>query len=208
MSSRASPNAKARSGPRISMSSPASRNRCSPSRGSSRVDSTTRSSDGIRLRKRSSNRSACIEHSSFRSSITSNAGSSSDRSSIASRSTTRSPRKRGVGLTRSTHPSPLALASSSITDSQKRCSSRSPRSTETHAARSARPSASSHERSSTVLPLPAGPHTSAAPPAPTADSRWNKRWRKTSPRPAADPACGLIACSLNRVTSAATGASV
>ena len=58
---------------------------------------------------------------------------------------------------------PAAPRSASTTDSQKRCASRSSRSTDTQAVRSPRPAASIHDRSRTVLPLPAGAETSVTP---------------------------------------------
>ena len=81
-------------------------------------------------------------------------------------------------------PPPTAPASSSMTDSQKRCASRSPRSTDTQATRSASPSDSTQERSSAVLPLPAGAHTRTTSPGPARDSRSNSGRRGTSPRAA------------------------
>ena len=80
---------------------------------------------------------------------------------------------------------PLAAdveASSSTTESQKRCASCSPRATECHATCSARPSASSHKPNSTVLPLPAGPQTSATPPGGVDDNTPNSPVRGTKPR--------------------------
>ena len=47
----------------------------------------------------------------------------------------------------------------SSTDSQNDCGSRSPRPTGTHAVLAPRPAALTHDRSSTVFPLPAGADT-------------------------------------------------
>ena len=78
--------------------------------------------------------------------------------------------KLGDGLIRSTQPSAAAATTSSFTTaSQNRWASCSSRRTDTHAARS--PAASSHERSRTDFPLPAGAQTTATPPGGVVDSR-------------------------------------
>ena len=85
---------------------------------------------------------------------------------------------------RSTGPSsPTASATASTTDSQIRCASCSPRSTDTHAAGS--PVSRSQLRSSVLLPLPAGAHTTVTPPGGAADRRSLKPLRTTRP-PLAD----------------------
>ena len=139
-SCRVSSGEKRRSESRSSVSRPASRRRCRPSPGSSRVPSSTRSSNGSRVRNSSSQRSASADSSSWRSSITSTARPSSKSKLDSSCSTRALPRKLGDGLTRSTNPSPATPANASITESQNRCASCSPRSTDTHATRSPRPS--------------------------------------------------------------------
>ncbi len=139
---RASPPARsAGRGARISVSAPASRSRCSPSAGSSRVASTTRSSGGSSGQEAArADCSASAERSSCRSSITSTTGCSSECRSDSSRSTTASPPNAGVARDPlHQRVRPTASASSSMTESQKRCASRSPRSTETQATRSASP---------------------------------------------------------------------
>ena len=133
--------------------------------------------------QRSSQPSASAERSSCKSSTTSTTGRSTAARSASSRSTTASPRKLGEGATRSTDAA--TPASASITDSQKRCASRSPRSTETHPSDSSRPPSSTHERTRTDFPLPAGAHTSATPPEPAADNRSNNTLLWTSPPPTA-----------------------
>ncbi len=135
----------------------------------------TRSKLGRRASSVSSSASASGEVSSSRSSITSTTGSSSDWSSDSRRSTTAAPSNSGTGASRSTNASaPTAARSCSISESQKRCASCSLRFTDTQAARSRRPASSSHERSKTVLPLPAGAETSVTPLAPFAESTSNR----------------------------------
>ena len=185
-SARVSSSEKRRSGARSSASSPASRRRCRPSAGSSRVASTTRSPAGRRVTSISNHASASSEASSCRSSITRSSGSWSRSSSPRSRSTTGAPAKRGVGLTRSTTSSPAAVASASITWSQNRCASRSPRSTVTQATAGSVPAAQA--RKSTVLPLPAGAQTRLTVPAGTADRRSKRTGRETN-RPAGARGC-------------------
>jgi hypothetical protein len=73
-------------------------------------------------------------------------------------------------------------ASWSITDSQNRCGSRSPRPTDTQATWSRDSSAWTQDSTSSVLPLPAGPVTSATPPPGTADSRSKSDMRRTRGR--------------------------
>ena len=84
--------------------------------------------------------------------------------------------------------SPTAARSFSTTASQNRWGSRSSRSTVTHATRSASPESSIHERSSTVLPLPAGAETSVTPAGLPAERRSNSPLRATGedPRPLPD----------------------
>ena len=151
---------------RSSVSSPASRSRCSPSRGllaRGQHDAQPRRAGG-----RGSARatlSASAERSSCRSSITSTTGSSSDRGPTAAARPPPRRWKAGDGLDALHEPAPpTAPASASTTDSQNRCASRSPRSTDTHADAVRGPTASAHERSSTVLPLPAGAQTTTTPP--------------------------------------------
>ena len=178
--SRASGGEKRRSAARSSMSEPASRNRCRPSCGSRRVASTTRNSPGSRASSSSSCASASAELSSCRSSITSTHLPSSEARSDSSRPTTASPSKPGAAPSRCTKPSrPTAPLNASITASQKRWASRSPRSTDTHATRSRSPASSIHDRSSTVLPLPAGAEISVTPPAAPPESRSNNVLRGT-----------------------------
>ena len=76
-SARASSRVNRRSAARISVSSPSSRSRCSPSRRSCRVASTNRSRSGARITSSSSWASASVEASSCTSSMTSQTRSSS-----------------------------------------------------------------------------------------------------------------------------------
>ena len=107
----------------------------------------------------------------------------------------RPPRRRRPASARSAPParsSPAAAASASTIESQKRCASCSPRSTDTQASRSASASDSAQERSSVVLPLPAGAHRSATPPGGVVESRSNRAPRRTRPpRPGERVALGL-----------------
>ena len=97
------------------------------------------------------------------------------------RSTTASPSNSGVGARSSIGPcAPTAPRSASTTDSQKRCASRSSRSTDTQAVRSSRPAASIHDRSRTVLPLPAGAERRVMPPAKPAESSSKSAVRATT----------------------------
>ena len=98
----------------------------------------------------------------------------------SSGSTTPSARNAGVAPTRSTRPfSRTAPASASTTDSQKCCASSSPRSTDTQPTRSGAARDSDHERSRTVLPLPAGAQSRTTCPGPALDSRSNSALRGT-----------------------------
>ena len=164
---------------RISVRSPARRKRCTFSCGSERLVSTIRRPAGRRMMNSSSHPSASGDCSSCRSSITSTSGSSSKRRSSSSRSTTASPRNPGVGPSGSTEP-PRAAASALVTASQKCCASRSRCSTATHAVCSEAPLSSSHERTSIVLPLPAGAQTRTTPSFRARDSCSNSASRRTS----------------------------
>ena len=171
--SRVSSSEKRRSGPRISVSAPASRSRCSPSPTSSRVASTTRSAGGRPARKRSS-RPQRLGRAQLVQVVERPARRAAPASAGRTAAARRPPRRRRPAWRRPAPPArprrPRRRAAST-TESQKRCASRSPRSTDTQATRSASPSDSTQERSSAVLPLPAGAHrrtTSPGPSAPTA----------------------------------------
>jgi hypothetical protein len=70
------------------------------------------------------------------------------------------PSRSGAADTARTSPAPGPVARSApSTDSQNRRGSRFPRPAATHAARPARPASAIHDRSRTVLPLPAGADT-------------------------------------------------
>ena len=180
-SSRVSSSEKRRSGARISVSSPASRRRCSPSCGSSRVASTTRSvAAAARPRKRSSQPQR-LGASAARAGRRSPArrGSSSARRSDSSRSTTASPRNAGVGAD-PLHEPVLAGRAGERVDHRQPEALRVPL-----AALDRDPgdpvgqvlATSTQERSSTVLPLPAGAQTSTTQLAGAADSRSNSASR-------------------------------
>ena len=186
-SSRVSSSEKRRLSARISLSSPASRRRWRPISASSRVASTVVRFSGSRARSSLRQPSASSEDSSCRSSITRRTGSSSDSSAVSKRSSKAEPRKLGVGAIGSTSClRPVAAVIASTTPVQKCCASRSPGSTETHATRSS--VCSVHERSSTVLPLPAGAQTRPTPPRGIAERRSNSPSRRTN-RPRAPRRC-------------------
>ena len=100
------------------------------------------------------------------------------------------PSRSGAAVSSRTSADPAAVCRSApSTDSQNRCGSRSPRPAGTHAARPAKPVSLIQDRSSTVLPLPAGADTTIT--RAGAASRPNSRGRATTPPapgPAAPPA--------------------
>ena len=165
---------------RISVSSPSSRNRCSPSRTSCRVASTNRSPGGARISNSSSCRRAWSEPSSCRSSSTSHSRSSSGARSVSSHSTIAHPSRSGIAVTARTSADPGTVwRSAPSTESQNLCASRSSRPTSTHAARSPRPASPIQDRSSTVLPLPGGAETTVTRAGPS--SRSHSPGRDTTP---------------------------
>ena len=107
-----------RSSARSSVSSPASRNRCSPSRRSCRVASTNRSSGGARSTKSSSWASTSPGPRSCASSITSHSRSASGARSVSSRSTTAQPSRSGAAVSGRTSAAPAAVprSASATTD--------------------------------------------------------------------------------------------
>ena len=124
-SSRVSARLNRRSAARISVSSPSSRSRCSPSRGSCRVARTTRSSSGARITSSSSWRRASSDPSSCRSSTTSQVRSASGARSFSNRSMTAHPSRSGAADKARISAAPGAVwRSASATDSQNRCGSR------------------------------------------------------------------------------------
>ena len=188
---RASPRVKRRSAARISVSSPASRNRCRPSRRSWRVARTNLSPAGARITSSSNWRSASAERSSCRSSITSQTRSSSEARSASSHSTTSQPSRSGAAIRGRTSFDPAAVSRSApSTESQNRCGSRSSPCTGTHAASPARFASAIQEASRSVFPLPAGADTSVTRPAPS--SRAKSPGRETSPSRTAGAAGALV----------------
>ena len=155
--------------PRISVSSPSSRNRCNPSRTPCRVASTNRNSSGPRSSSSSSCRRASADPSSCTSSTTSQTRSSNRARSFSSRSTTAHPSSSGAADSARTSPDPAAVRRSApTTDSQNRCPSRSPASTGTHAARPPGPpprSTTAATPSSRSPPAPTPPPPAPPPPA-------------------------------------------
>jgi hypothetical protein len=165
---------------RISLSSPSSRSRCSPSRRSCRVASTNRSSGGARITSNSSWARASAERSSCISSITSQSRSASGVRSFSSRSTTAQPSRSGAAVSSRTSLDPADVPRSAPrTESQNHCGSCSPRPTATHATRPARPGSPIQDRSSTVFPLPGGADSTVT--RADAPSRSNSLGRGTTP---------------------------
>ena len=164
-----------------SVSSPSSRELVQP-QPQSRAGSQARSEGPagrdrhqLQLGNVSSQASSCRSSSSARAGPRPRSRSASSRSTIVRRSgpdlAYETDRSRGrAGVVR--HGSPA-------TESQNRPGSSSCRSTDTHAVLSARPSSSTQERNSTVLPLPAGVDTKATRPA--RSSRPKSLPRGTSP---------------------------
>jgi hypothetical protein len=214
-SCRASAAVNRRSGSRISVSSPSSRSRCSPSRTSCLVANTNRSCAGARISSSSSCRRAWSEPSSCTSSITSHSRSSSGARSASSRSVIAHPSRSGAAVSSRTSADPGAVPrSAATTASHNRCGSRSSRPTGTHAARSARPAAPIHDRSSTVLPRRHHRHPGRRP-EPPEEPRMAHDPSHTSRRdppatasdPPADPMAPIIAPRRlgNRVLAASLG---
>ena len=172
---------KRRSAARISVSSPSSRRRCSPSRRSWRVASTNRRVTGARISRSSSCRSSSSLRTSCRSSITSQVRSSRCPSSASKRSTIAQPSRSGAAVRALTTFEPVVVTrSASATEIQNRCGSRCSGPTATQAARSARPESSIQERSKIVFPLPAGAERLTTRPA--SPSRSKSSRRETMPR--------------------------
>jgi hypothetical protein len=141
-----------------------------------------RSPGGARI---SSSR-ARSEPSSCTSSMTSHNRSSSGARSLSRRSTIAQPSRSGAAVNARTSPAPAGVCRSApSTDSQNRCGSRSSRPTGTNAARPARPAWPIQDRSSIVLPLPAGADTTVTRADPP--SRSHSPGRETTP-PAPGPA--------------------
>ncbi len=165
---------------RISVSSPARRSRCRPSRRSWRVTRTNRKAGGARMISSSSWRSASGEHNSCRSSMTSQTRSSSEARSSSSRSTGCQPSRSGAAVSPRTSADPTAVSRSApVTETHSRCGSRSSAGTVTQAAHPARPDSVIQDRSKTVLPLPGGADTCTTRCASV--SRWNRPGRETTP---------------------------
>ena len=118
--------------------------------------------------------------SSCTSSTTSQTGSASGARSLSSFSVSAHPSSSGAADTARTSPAPGPVwRSAPATDSQNRCGSRSARPAATHAARPASPPSAIQDRSSTVLPLPAGADTTVTRAGPP--SRPNSPGRATTP---------------------------